>query len=183
MIYDVDINGRTRRVEIQRQGDAFGVRLDGRTQTADVSYTNGVYSLILSEIDEEPAEAGPRERGARHSYEIAIVERAGGELTVHVNGRLVAASVASGRGPWARRGHEAGGGSAGPHKITAPMPGKVVKVLVKPGDTVSARQGVVVVEAMKMENELRTPKAGTVTEVKVTEGTSVEAGAVLVVIE
>src|SRR5262249_30422294 len=175
VIYDVDINGRTRRVEIQRQGSNFIVSLDGRKQAADVSYTNGVYSLILSDVEGRDS--------ARHSYEIAIVERPGGELTVHVNGRLVSAAVASGRGPWARRGQEPGGGGAGPHKVTAPMPGKVVKLLVKRGDTVSARQGVVVVEAMKMENELRTPKAGTVTDVKVTEGTSVEAGAVLLGVE
>jgi len=175
VIYDVEINGQTRRVEIQRQASAFVVSLDGRKQAADVTYTNGVYSLILSEVDGVDQ--------ARHSYEIAVVEKPGGEMTVHVNGRLVSASVESGRGPWARRGHEASGGGAGPHRITAPMPGKVVKLLVKPGDTVSARQGVVVVEAMKMENELRTPKAGTVTDVKVAEGTSVEAGAVLIIVE
>ena len=173
MIYDVDINGKTRRVEIQRQGQTFVVSLDGRKQAADVTYSSGVWSLILSDVDST----------ARRSHEISIVERQGGELTVHVNGRLIPATVASGRGPWARRGHEAAAGGAGPHKVTAPMPGKVVKLLVKPGDTVAARQGVAVVEAMKMENELRTPKAGTVTEVRVTEGTSVEAGTVLIVVE
>src|SRR5262249_31637305 len=51
VIYDVDINGRTRRVEIQRQGSNFIVSLDGRKQAADVSYTNGVYSLILSDVE------------------------------------------------------------------------------------------------------------------------------------
>ena len=105
-----------------------------------------------------------------------------GQLTIHVNGRVVAAAVGASRGSWARGGQESHAGS-GPHTVTAPMPGKVVRVLVKPGDAVVARQGVVVVEAMKMENELRSPKAGTVADVKVTEGTSVEAGTVLAVIE
>ena len=204
MIYDVEVNGRTRRIEIQRHGQSFVVSLDGRRQSADVTVVNGVWSLILSDVEDGPAEAGPHDSkraglddskragptgvGAgvsrpRRSYEIAIVERPGGELTVHVNGRLVSATVASGRGAWARRGHDPASGGKGPQRIMAPMPGKVVKVLVKPGDAVAARQAVIVVEAMKMENELRAPKAGTVTDVRVTEGTSVEAGAVLVVIE
>jgi biotin carboxyl carrier protein len=186
VIYDVDINGKTRRIEIQRQGQMFIVSVDGRKHAADVTQTRDAWSLILSDLDEDEVSRNPgigESRMRRRSYEIAIIERAGGELTVHVNGRLVEATVASGRGPWARRGHEATAGGAGPHRVTAPMPGKVVKLLVKTGDTVVARQGVVVVEAMKMENELRTPKAGTVTDVRVAEGTSVEAGAVLLVVE
>ena len=177
MIYDVDVNGRVRRIEVQRQGTGFEVQLDGHRQTADVVAVNGVWSLILSDVD------GARPVARRRSYEIALVERPGGGLAVHVNGRLVTATLASGRGAWARRGHETATGGAGPHRVTAPMPGKVVRVLVKPGDVVAARQGVVVVEAMKMENELRTPKAGIVTEVRATEGASVEDGAVLVVVE
>ena len=180
MIYDVDINGKARRVEIKRDGTGYQVSVDGRRQTADVTVVGGVWSLILSDAGDDKADA--KAAPSRRSYEIAIAEKAGGELTVHVNGRLVPATVAGGRGTWARRGHDAATG-AGPQRVIAPMPGKVVKVLVKPGDTVAAKQGVVVVEAMKMENELRAPKAGTVTEVRVGEGTSVEAGAVLVVME
>jgi biotin carboxyl carrier protein len=169
VIYDVEVNGRTRRIEIQREGTAFIVTVDGRRQAADVAVVNGVWSLVLSDED-----------GPRRSYEIAFMEHAGsGELTVHVNGRVVSAVVASGRGAWARRGHEAAAG-VGPATVKAPMPGKVVKVLVKKGDTVTARQGVAVVEAMKMENELRAPKAGTVIDVQAVEGTTVEAGATLI---
>jgi biotin carboxyl carrier protein len=123
--------------------------------------------------------------GPRRSYEIAIAEHppASGNLTVHVNGRVVTASIGASRGSPARRDDEGAGTGKGPHSIVAPMPGKVVKLLVKRGDQVAARQGVVVVEAMKMENELRSPKAGTVTEIKTAEGASVEAGTALVVIE
>ena len=203
MIYDVEINGRVRRIEVLRRGGVFEIALDGRKQTADVSVMNSIWSLILSDVEEEPAKAGPHDNkagphdnenvgagfsrpgtGTRRSHEIAIVEHPStGDLSVHVNGRLVTASVGGARPAWARRGHEAGAGGKGPVKVIAPMPGKVVKVLVKPGDTVTARQGVVVVEAMKMENELRAPKAGTVSEVHATEGASVEAGTTLVVIE
>jgi biotin carboxyl carrier protein len=178
-MYDVEINGRVRRIEILRRGGTFEVTLDGRQQAAGVSVTNGIWSVILSDVEE-----GQGGTGTRRSYEIAIVEHPStGDLSVHVNGRLVTASVGGARPAFARRGHEAAAGGKGPAKVLAPMPGKVVKVLVKPGDTVVARQGVVVVEAMKMENELRAPKAGTVSEVHATEGSSVDAGATLIIIE
>lgn len=173
MIYEVDINGRTRRVEIERAKEHYIVRIDGQQHVADVTVINGVWSLILGD------------NGARRSYEVAIAEHppASGNLSVHVDGRLITAAVGAARGSWARRGHDAGPGATGPASVKAPMPGKVVKILVKPGDTVAARQGIAVVEAMKMENELRAPKAGTVAQIKVAEGTSVEAGTVLVIIE
>ncbi len=173
MTYEVEINGRTRRVEIQRVGAGYAVSVDGHRHTADVTQINGTWSLILGEP------------GARRSYEIAIAENppASGNLTVYVGGRLVTAAVGAARGSWARRGQEAGAGGQGPQHVIAPMPGKVVKVLVQPGSAVAARLGVVVVEPMKIENELRAPRAGTVAAVKVVEGASVEAGMVLVVIE
>ena len=180
MIYDVDINGRTRRVAVTRQGQAFEVSVDGHAQAASVSVVNGVWSLLLSD---RPDAANPDAHIPQRSYEVAVVEAASGELTVHVNGRLVSATVAGARGSWARRGHDGAAAGKGPQKILAPMPGKVLKVLVKAGDVVAARQGVVVVEAMKMENELKTARAGTVKEVKAVEGATVEAGSVLVIVE
>jgi biotin carboxyl carrier protein len=177
LIYEVEINGRQRRVEILKQGDAYTVTMDGRRQRADVSVVNGVWSLILSDAS---ADAGA---ASRRSYEVAVVDRAGGELTVHVNGRLVTAAVASARPAFARRGQQAGAGATGPQRVLAPMPGKVLRILVKPGDSVAVRQALVVVEAMKMENELRAARPGTVRDVLVKEGASVEAGAVLVVVE
>ena len=180
MIYDVDINGRTRRVAVTRHGQSFEVSVDGHAQAASVSVVNGVWSLLLSD---RPDAANPDAHIPQRSYEVAVVEAASGELTVHVNGRLVSATVAGARGSWARRGHDGGAAGKGPQKILAPMPGKVVKVLVKAGDVVAAKQGVVVVEAMKMENELKAARAGTVKEVRVVEGATVEAGSVLVIVE
>jgi biotin carboxyl carrier protein len=178
VIYDVEINGRNRRVEVTRQGQAFEVSVDGRKQAATMSQVNGAWSLILADV---PA-PGATGHVAQRSHEVAISDAVDGGLTVQVNGRTVQATVAGAQGSWARRGGEGAAGK-GPQRITAPMPGKVVKVLVKIGDTVASKQGVVVVEAMKMENELKAARAGTVKEVKAVEGTSVEAGSVLVIVE
>jgi biotin carboxyl carrier protein len=169
MTYEVEINNRTRQVDVEPTDAGFVVVLDGQRRGVDVTVIDGAISLILDD---------------GRSYEVAIAEQppGSGSLSVHVNGRVVTAHVGASRGSWGRRGQDTAAGS-GPHQVTAPMPGKVVKLLVKPGDQVTARQGVVVVEAMKMENELRSQKAGKVADVKVTEGASVEAGAVLVVIE
>jgi biotin carboxyl carrier protein len=173
VIFEVEINGRARRVDIHRAGGGYEVTIDGHRHAADVTVINGIWSLILSDGK------------TRRSYEVAIVEQppASGNLGVHVDGRLVSAAVGTARGSWARRGHDSGRSGVGPQAVIAPMPGKVVKLLVQVGDTVALRQGVVVVEAMKMENELKAARAGTVAEVRVSEGASVEAGAVLAVIE
>lgn len=178
-MYDVEINGRNRRVEVTRQGQAFEVSVDGRRQAASLSQVNGAWSLILSDV---PA-PGASTHVPQRSYEVAVHESPAGGLVVHVDGRLVPATVAGAQGSWARRGQDGAAGGKGPQKITAPMPGKVVKVLVKVGDQVAAKQGIVVVEAMKMENELKAARAGVVKDVKAVEGTSVEAGAVLVIVE
>jgi biotin carboxyl carrier protein len=178
--YDIEINGKTRRVEVERAGAAFVVSIEGRRRTADVTVIHGVWSLVLDE--------GPAETGRRRSYEVAMTEQppGSGRLTVHVGGTIVSATIGA---PQARDSRARNDGAAArsmnaaPQAIMAPMPGKVVKVLVRPGDSVVARQGVVVVEAMKMENELRSPKAGIVAEINVSEGASVEAGAVLAVIQ
>jgi biotin carboxyl carrier protein len=170
VIFEVEVHGRTRRAEVERSDRGFAVILDGHRHVVDVTPINGAISLILDD---------------GKSYEVSIAEQpaGSGNLTVHVNGRVVSAVVGTSRGSWAKRGLEGSASGRGPQQVIAPMPGKVVKLLVKPGDQVAAKQGVVVVEAMKMENELRSPKAGTVIEVKIAEGASVEAGAVLVVIE
>ena len=181
MTYEVAIDGRSRQVVVERASGGFLVTIDGRSRAADVTVTDGVWSLIL----ETDAEGG----GVRRSYDIAIAEEppGSGRLIVHVDGRLVPVAVGSPRSHSSRRGQDGAAGGApndgAARHVTAPMPGKVVKLLVRPGETVAARQAVVVVEAMKMENELRAPRAGRVAEIKVAEGASVEAGAILAVIE
>ena len=195
--------GRTRDVDVRRNGDRILVSLDGRQHEVDVKVINGVWSMLIGPAG-GPAEPGPRDQsnveagltrltshvGVSHvgagfsrptrSYQIAFSQSAEDALTVHVDG--VAVEVSINRMP--RTGATAASRPAdeGPQRVTAPMPGKIVKLLVKPGDQVQPRQGVVVVEAMKMENELRARAAGTVSEVRVREGASVEAGAILVIL-
>ena len=160
--------GRTRAVEVSRDGDRFVVSVDGHQHEVDVKVINGVWSVLV----------GPA-GGPTRSYAVAFSQFAEGALAVHVNGVPVEVTINRMRRTAASSTHP---GNEGPQRVTAPMPGKIVKLLVKPGDKVEPRQGVVVVEAMKMENELRARAAGTVSEVRVTEGASVEAGAILVIL-
>ena len=172
--------GRTRAVDISRNGDTFLVSLDGRQHKVDVKVIDGVWSVLIGPGG--PATAGPYDpERAKRSHEVAFSSSAEGGMTVHIDGVPVEVSI--------NRMRRAAGTAAstpsdgGPQRVTAPMPGKIVKLLVKPGDKVQPRQGVVVVEAMKMENELRARAAGAVKEVRAVEGTTVEAGAILIVLE
>jgi biotin carboxyl carrier protein len=172
MTFEVDINGRSRAVSVERIGRTrhFRISIDGRAQLVDVVQT-GEFGLSLL-LDGQAAT----------SREVSVT-RAGvpGELLITIEGRTVAASVNARR--TRRAATDAGEHAQGEQSVVAPMPGRVVRVLVAAGDEVAARQGVIVVEAMKMENELRSPKAGRIKDVAVSAGMSVEAGRVLVVVE
>ena len=171
MTFEIDLNGRTRSLSIERKADGrFRVLLDGTPHDLDAARV-GVYGLSLLLDGHE---------GVSEEVQVAPGGTQG-ELLVTLAGRTVAATVNGRR--TRRAGADAAGGAHGEQAVIAPMPGRVVRVLVSPGDEVAARQGVVVVEAMKMENELRSPKAGRIREVNVTPGTSVEAGRVLLVVE
>jgi biotin carboxyl carrier protein len=170
MTFEVEINGRTRSVSVERaQAGHYRVVVDGTAHQVDVARI-GQFGLSLI-LDHESG----------RSRELQVTPAAApGEFLVTLDGRIVAAAIDRRR---TARGGDAAADAHGEQAVVAPMPGRVVRVLVAPGDEVTAKQGVVVVEAMKMENELRSPKAGRVKDVAVTPGTSVEAGRVLVVIE
>ena len=167
MTFDVEVNGRTRTVAVERIAAArYRVVVDGDLREVDVARV-GTFGLSLL-LDGDS--------GVTREKHVAP-----GEVLVRIDGRTVTATL-NGR----RTGHgaaDSGSGARGEQAVIAPMPGRVVRVLVGAGDTVSARQPVVVVEAMKMENELRSPKDGRVKEIAVESGASVEAGRILVVIE
>jgi len=161
----IQFGGRTRDLELAREGRRLRASLDGRAIEADaVEVAPGQYSILLEgaacEVGVEPAAAG---------------------LIVSIAGRRLEARVVD-----PRRWRGAGRGGAleveGRQQILAPMPGKVVRVLVQQGDTVDAGRGLLVVEAMKMQNEVRSPKTGTVERLLVTEGQAVNAGEVLAVV-
>jgi biotin carboxyl carrier protein len=173
VIFEVELNGRTHRVSVERSRPGrFHVSLEGTVHDVDVVRV-GAYGLSL--LLEDP---GHRYR----SHELQVVPSgAVAELLVALDGRTVAVSVNARR--TRRSAADASVHADGEQAIAAPMPGRVVRVLVAEGDLVTARQAVIVVEAMKMENELRSPKAGRVMHVGVTAGMSVEGGRVLIVIE
>jgi biotin carboxyl carrier protein len=171
--YEIEAGGRTRAVVVTRVGAGFAVAVDQRTFQVQAARIDAqTLSLIVDACDEKAAVA-------RVAY--VAGDPAAGPLTVYIGGVPIAVGM-NGRRRWGRA-DGAGGGAAGPQRITAPMPGKIVRLLVRQGDAVVARQPLVVVEAMKMENELRAARGGTVAEIHTREGASVEGGALLINIQ
>ena len=171
MTFEVELNGRTRSVSIERAGrpDRFRVTVDGIPTLVDAQPGEFGLSLLFPDGGHTGTRVALAPGGAPGE---TLAYLRGRSATVVVNGRR------SGRG-----GPDGGSGAQGEQKVAAPMPGRVVRVLVAAGDDVNVRQPVVVVEAMKMENELRSPKTGRVKDVAVAPGALVEAGRVLMVIE
>jgi biotin carboxyl carrier protein len=171
MTFEIEINGRVRRVSVETgraagpDGGRFRLVIDGETYQVDARPTDLGLSIV--------AEGGA-------SVDAALTERGNGEWLVQLP-RVALTAVVDGR-RFRREGVESGSGS-GVQRVTAPMPGRIVRVLVSEGDDVDVHQGLVVVEAMKMENELTASKAGRIREVAVAEGDSVEAGRLLVIVE
>ncbi|HSE48559.1 MAG TPA: biotin/lipoyl-containing protein [Terriglobales bacterium] len=162
MTYDVIIDGRTHRVELERGRDGMQVKVDGKAMTVDaVIAERDVMSLLIE----------------GRSYDIKRETTAASEHMV-VRGITFTSEVRDPRALGSRRA-AAAASDTGPKKLVSPMPGKVVRILAPAGTAVEAGQGVVVVEAMKMQNEIKSPKAGVVQNVAVTEGMAVNAGDVL----
>jgi biotin carboxyl carrier protein len=164
MLYDVTIDGKNYKLELNRAEGQWSCRLDGRDVPVDGILTRpDVLSLRIGNL----------------AYEIKS-ERVGSDLHLWVGSACFAVEV---RDPRSLRGRTRAGDSQGPTKITAPMPGKVVRLLLHEGDEVEPGAGIAVVEAMKMQNEIKSPKKGRVQKIFVSEGAAVNAGDVLAIIE
>ena len=169
MKYEVQLlsssEGKTRVIDLERDGVGWRVMLDGRPVAVDAAEIAPNTLSIL--VDGE-------------SFEINITPSSDGKLKLQTGSREFIAEVID---PRAWRGRRHGSVEAeGRQQIVAPMPGKVVRLLVKAGEHVEAGQGLLVVEAMKMQNEIRSPKKGTVERLLVREGQPVNAGEVLCVV-
>jgi biotin carboxyl carrier protein len=164
MTYDVTIDGKQYRLDLQQIDGRWGCRLDGREVEVDAVLARpNVLSLRLG----------------NKAYEVKC-ERVGSETHVWVGSRRFSTEV---RDPRSLRSRVRATDDQGPKKLTAPMPGKVVRILVGKGAEVEAGAGVLVVEAMKMQNEVKSPKKGTIQQILVVEGAAVNAGDVLAIVD
>jgi biotin carboxyl carrier protein len=168
MLYDVTIDGKNYRLEIERAEGRWSCRLDGHEVAVDaVRARPDVLSLRIG----------------NQAYEIKSERVAGdkdNDWHLWVGSARFACEV---RDPRALHSRARAADDHGPRKLTAPMPGKVVRVLVREGDRVEAGGGVLVVEAMKMQNEIKSPKKGTIQKMLAAEGVAVNAGDVLAIVE
>ena len=166
MLYDVTIDGKNFRLDLNRAEGRWSCRLDGRDVEVDAVLARpDVLSLRIGNM----------------AYEVRS-ERVANDLHLWVGSTRFAVEV---RDPRSLRGRARAGDDHGPRKITALMPGKVVRLLVREGDEVEPGAGVAVVEAMKMQNEIKSPKTkkGTIQKILVSEGAAVNAGDVLAIVE
>jgi biotin carboxyl carrier protein len=164
MTYDVTIDGKQYRLELDRGEGRWRCRLDGREIEVDA---------VLARPDVLSLRIG------NQAYEVKC-ERVASDLHLWVGSARFAAEV---RDPRSLRGRVRALDDHGPRKLTAPMPGKIVRVLVSQGADVEAGAGVLVVEAMKMQNEIKSPKKGKIQQILVSEGAAVNAGDVLAIVE
>jgi biotin carboxyl carrier protein len=170
--YSVKVGGKERVVDLDGDGEALRIVVDGRPLGAEARALGG--GLWAFREGEAQTLAWVDGENAKLMVE---VRRPGGDPVV------VSTEIADPRAAQAAAlGRRAGGSSGAPVIVRSPIPGRVVKLLVRPGDRVTAGQATVVLEAMKMENELRAPRAGTVHEVRCAEGAAVEAGQDLIVV-
>jgi biotin carboxyl carrier protein len=164
MIYEIAIDGKNYRLELNRIEGRWSCRLDGRDIEVDA---------VLARPDVLSLRMGNK------AYEVKC-ERVGGEMHLWVGSVRYAAEV---RDPRSLRSRVRALDERGPRKLTAPMPGKVVRILLSQGAEVQAGTGVLVVEAMKMQNEVKSPKKGIIQKIVVSEGAAVNAGDVLAIVE
>ncbi len=127
MLYDVTIDGKNYRLELNRAEGRWSCRLDGRELEVDA---------VLARPDVLSLRIG------NNAYEIKS-ERVANDLHLWVGSTRFAAEV---RDPRSLRSRTRAGDDQGPKKIVAPMPGKVVRLLVREGAEVELGAGVAVVE-------------------------------------
>jgi biotin carboxyl carrier protein len=164
MHYDVTIDGKNYRLELNSVEGRWSCRVNGKEVEVDAAPVRpNVLSLRIGNT----------------AYEVKS-ERVANDWYLWVGSTRFAAEV---RDPRSLRGRSRAQEERGPRKIVAPMPGKVVRVLVREGDEVELGTGVAVVEAMKMQNEIKSPKKGKVQKVLVSEGVAVNAADILVIVE
>src|SRR6266850_7783149 len=165
MVYEVTVDGKPHRLELERCETVWKCRLDGQEMVVDAVLARpDVLSLLVD----------------GRSYEIKREQTATG-LHLWASNTRFEVELRDPRSLRARR--DISGNDSGPRKLVCPMPGKIVRVLVKEKSEVEAGQGIVVVEAMKMQNEIKSPKKGVVQKILAAQGAAVNEGDVLAIVE
>jgi biotin carboxyl carrier protein len=165
MVYDVTIDGKNYRLELEREDGSWQCQLDGRQIRMDAVLTrHDVLSVLVD--------------GKAHEIKR---ERTSTGVHLWVGSDRYAVELRDPRSLRSRKG--AAEDEKNPKKLIASMPGKVVRVLIRENSSVEAGQSVLVVEAMKMQNEIKSPKKGTVIKIVASEGTAVNAGDILAIVE
>ena len=165
MLYEVTIDGKNHRLELDRADGGWQCRLDGLLVNVDTVLTRpNVLSLLMN----------------GNAYDIKRELTTTG-MNIWVGTTRYEAQIRDPRS--LRRRRDGVGDDLSPKKLVAPMPGKVVRILVSEMMEVEAGQGILIVEAMKMQNEIKSPKKGILQKLLAAEGSNVNAGDVLAVVE
>jgi pyruvate carboxylase subunit B len=148
---------REERIEIERHGDRYAVRVGETLYEVDaVSASETGRSYLID--------------GAQ--FEVGVKSLGNGRYQVSSARDLSQVEVCD---PLTHLAEESRAGRGGATlAVSAYMPGRVVEILVAEGDEVEAGQGILVLEAMKMENEIQSERAGTVSKILVEPGQPVE---------
>jgi biotin carboxyl carrier protein len=162
VLYEIQVGGKTHRLELKQAKDRWYCVLDGNEISIDAAQIDSdTLSLLI----------------AGESFEV----RCEAEGKLFFRGTRYEVSVEDPRS-WRGKKRRAGA-TEGPQKLTASMPGKIVRVLAQEGDKIRAGQGIAVIEAMKMQNEIKSPKEGTLRKLLVHAGVNVNAGEVLAIVD
>jgi biotin carboxyl carrier protein len=165
MVYEVIVNSKSHRLELEKVAAGWECRLDGRPVHIDAVITRrDVLSLLVD----------------GHAYEIKR-EQTATDLHMWVGTACFAVELRDPRSLRSR--NKDAGDDKGPRRIVALMPGRIVRLLVTENSEVEAGQGIVVVEAMKMQNEIKSPKKGIVKKISAAPGAAVNPGDVLAIVE
>jgi biotin carboxyl carrier protein len=148
-------------IEVERQGNAYRVRLGDRWLVADL-VNAGPYVRSLRLEDGTQFSIVHDREGNMHQISLP-------DSTIHVEITDPLSLKRKGRED------EVGGGGI----IRAMMPGRIVRVSVKKGDSVQKGTSLLVLEAMKMENDIQAPADGVIDALFVEAGQTVESGAEL----
>ena len=148
-------------IEVERQGNAYRVRLGDRWLVADL-VNAGPYVRSLRLEDGTQFSIVHDREGNMHQISLP-------DSTIHVEVTDPLSLKRKGRED------EVGGGGM----IRAMMPGRIARVSVRKGDSVQKGTSLLVLEAMKMENDIQALADGVVDALFVEAGQTVESGAEL----